>query len=603
MKKAYIYTAIAFIAVLGSACSKSPVADETGTGEYKIGFGMIDVKASDELTPDESKSTQINVYDYFTKTGETTEIEYINDVIQATSNDDAPWAYVSGSSYAWKAGAHEFIGWVSKDENQVAAPGVFYTDKIITVDDGTELPGTYNFDYIYSRDTVVNWTVALEDTPVELKMQHLSSALTYEVKNNIADDSYEVTGITVENIVTTARATVTYPGENGGEVVEYNLGTTKGNVGLFLGDNAKTMVWPQEVKDAKLTVNYNYTENNETISKRGTVDIPDIEWQAGYVYKFVIEVVNKSLELTFKVLPWDLVDETIDTSTGSINMSNVTWMNTKLMVNETLTNTVDNSGYSVTMYKDPYFPVASTYSEIVYQTYEADVYDEDEVTIIHHAGEQVLYEADVYQTYEEDVYQTYEEDVYDEDKVTIIHHAGDKVLDEDNNPIVLHHAGDKVLDEENNPIVLHHAGDPIVLHNIGDPVLDENGDQVYENGTQYSGYYPAQGFFTVNYPEKGKFFIGLIPAYGETEVDEKAYEIRIYDKSTKAFRLMDNVDGEVFSRTTVYFQVRAAANQNHAEHKAQINIWFIPDGETEKISAYSEIRANYALVIPATATN
>ena len=30
--------------------------------------------------------------------------------------------------------------------------------------------------------------------------------------------------------------------------------------------------------------------------------------------------------------------------------------------------------------------------------------------------------------------------------------------------------------------------------------------------TQYSGYYPAQGFFTVNYPESGLFRIGLIPA-------------------------------------------------------------------------------------------
>ena len=151
------------------------------------------------------------------------------------------------------------------------------------------------------------------------------------------------------------------------------------------------------------------------------------------------------------------------------------------------------------------------------------------------------------------------------------------------------------MDEDDNPIV---------LHNIGDPVLDENGNQVYENGTQYSGYYPAQGYFTVNYPNAGLFKIELKPAVKDPQgeyFDASKYQILIYDNSTDpaAFRPI-KTNGETITINTVYFRITAAAYQDGAQHKAQINILFKPDGSDEWISAYSEIRANYALVIPAT---
>lgn len=119
--------------------------------------------------------------------------------------------------------------------------------------------------------------------------------------------------------------------------------------------------------------------------------------------------------------------------------------------------------------------------------------------------------------------------------------------------------------------------------------------------TQYSGYYPAQGFFTVNYPESGLFRIGLIPAYGETTVDPSKYEIYIYDSTITGNNKWraQNAAGETISRNTVYFQVRAASGQDGAQHKAQIDIWFKATGATEWVSAYSEVRANYALTIPA----
>ena len=140
--------------------------------------------------------------------------------------------------------------------------------------------------------------------------------------------------------------------------------------------------------------------------------------------------------------------------------------------------------------------------------------------------------------------------------------------------------------------------------------VDNSAKEVYMyykptvNGETYTannGYYPAQGYFTVNYPEEGLFKIGLIPAYGETTVDTSRYAIYIYDYTTDpaAFRAI-NTAGETITNNTVYFQVRAASGQDGAQHKAQVNIWFKPNGSDEWISAYSEVRANYALVIPAT---
>ena len=195
--------------------------------------------------------------------------------------------------------------------------------------------------------------------------------------------------------------------------------------------------------------------------------------------------------LKFIVQPWEASEQdgAIDTSTGSINMSNVTWMNTKvkLTAEGEEVNTVNNSGYAVNMYYQPYVKNGETWTQY----------------------------------------------------------------------------------------------------------------------TANNGYYPAQGYFTVNYPVAGLFKIDLIPAYGQSEasLDKSKYEIYIYDypvgETPGNFRAI-NPDGEPISNNTVYFQVRAAATQDGAEHKAQIDIWFKPDGSTEWISAYSEIRANYALTIPAT---
>jgi hypothetical protein len=253
-------------------------------------------------------------------------------------------------------------------------------------------------------------------------------------------------------------------------------------------DPAYYIVWPQTIEEgSEIAVTVNYTMKGKTYNK--TVKIPAGTWSAGKKYNYTLQIFPTDVRLIFKVMPWDSIEVgDIDTSTGSINMTNVTWQNTKvkLTADGEETNTLVNNAYSVYMYKDPYV---------------------------------------------------------------------------------------------------------------------QSGD----SWTQYDGYIPAQGFFTVNYPTSGLFKIELIPAYGQTEedLDRSKYEIWIYeypaeDEETGSFRAI-KADGETITNNTVYFQVRAAKSQDGAEHKAQIDILFKPAREgSEWISAYSEIRAKYACIIPAT---
>ena len=519
MKKAFTYSALVLL-LAATACDKT---ESVSLGEGDIRFART--------------------------------TKYIDETISYNTTTST-WDYASGVDYLWKAGTHKFYGFTQNAGT--------LSENVLTVSKTLTTAEADQADLLYSEvfsTTAADWKADAAhnvDTPVALHMKHLFSAVSITLKN-CTDYEASVTKVTAPAIPNVGSATVSYAGDK--VDVEYTAPTVSGNFvsatpisSATALDSQKSidvlkmavsdakgyqMVWPQTLPDGEnaVTVTVSYTLNGTTYTDK-TVTLPADTWVAGQKYDYELQILPSDIRLVFVVQPWDAGEAgAIDTSTGSINMSNVTWMNTKLMVNDVLTNTVNNAGFSVTMYKDPYLTVTK-------------------------------YPADVYQTYEEDVYQTYEEDVYAEDGVTIIHHAGDKVLDENGDPIILHHEGDQVLDEN---------GDPIVLHREGDLILDENGHQVYQTGTQYSGYYPAQGYFTVNYPNAGLFKIELIPAYGETEVDPSKYEILIYDASlaTPAFRDI-NPDGETITNNTVYFRVAAAAEQDGAQHKAQINILFKP---------------------------
>lgn len=548
MKKALIYSAMVLLAG-AMACNKT---DHVLSGDGHIRFAPTGVETRALVTNDNIQAETFQVYDFIGTT------KYIDDQITYNATD-AVWDYANADYYLWKSGTHKLFGFT-------AGAGTLGTDQKVTISKTLTTATEDQVDLLYSEivtQDAAAWKSTAgntPDTPVALNFKHMFAAVSFEIKNESgkAVTLNTVSGPAIKNA---GSVTVDYSG-NAVSVSEVTFATSTtpfapGLSNVSLADGASVdglsgaatpdyfVVWPQALPDGDdaLTVAFTYTigTGTDAVEKTANVKLPADTWQAGHKYAFLLTVYPTDVHLIFKVQPWDSGEvDPIDTSTGSINMSNVTWMNSKVMVDGVETNTVNNSKYSVTMW-----PKDGSSKFVVFETYDEDVKDEDTGEIIHKKGD----------------FKTYAEDVYDLDD------QGQPRLDDDGQPIILHHAGDKVVKEEE--VVPYH-------------------------------YQPAQGYFTVNYPKAGLFKMGLIPAKNQTTVEPQHYLIKIYDSQTQGWRDL-NPDGEVISMNTVYFRVLAVEPRlDSAEHKAQIDIWFKAEGSDEWISAYSEIRANYAIIIPAT---
>lgn len=433
----------------------------------------------------------------------------------AVAYNGTGWVYSpnpdDAKKYLWKNGTHKLFGYT-------AGMGTF-AGTTLTLPSTTLTASSAQNDLLYSdivTTTAEAWKAAEgheKGTPVPLHFHHLLSAVSLGLVNYTGSD------ITLNSVTVTlpnqAAPTISFAG-TGTPVVTIGTVTASGNfhnmttaVSLPNKDTldvfsntvitgkdtpAPRMTWPGDYAEGAVTVTVNYTPAGQTTPAEKTLSFPAVAWAAGKVNAYNILLYPDKLDLIFEVQPWQSVDlGSVDTKTASINMSNVTWQNTKVKLSEDgeEVNTLSISGYSVYMYHNPYVKVGETWS-------------------------------------------------------------------------------------------------------------------------QYSGYYPAQGYFTVNYPESGKYRIGIIPAYGETTVDASKYEIYVWTikldedgnpvvvdgKQQYEWKKHDQTNGADITHDTIYFQIRAAATSYDTSSKAQINIWFQPAGSsTEWISAYSEIRANYACVI------
>ena len=544
MKKALIYSAMVLLAG-AMACNKT---DHVLSGDGHIRFAPTGVETRALVTNDNIQAETFQVFDFIGTT------EYINDQITYNATD-AVWDYAHADYYLWKSGTHKLFGFT-------AGAGTLGTDQKVTFSKTLTTATADQTDLLYSEivtqdaDAWKSTTGNTPDTPVALNFKHLLSAVSIVIHNG-TDKDVVINSVSGPAIAGSGSATVDFSGT--APTVSYTTPTVSETTPFVAtafpanttvaadavadvlngGASSKSyqVVWPQAIAEGAVSVTVSYTMNGASFTNK-VVALPAANWVVGHKYDYVLHILPTGVKLTFVVQDWNQVDGLeMDTKDDSINMSNVTWMNSKVYVNGVLTNTVSDGDYSVYMYKNAQPAVLCKYEETVYQTYEENVIDPD---------------------------------------------TGD----------VIHYAGDQVLDDNNQPIV---------LHLVDDLILDENGNPTYEPGVATQTYFPAQAYFTVNYPLTGKYKIVLIPAYGETTVDTSKYQIMLYDKSVEGNYRAINPNGETIptDHETIYFQIRATLPQDGAQHKAQINIFFQPGGEGEWISAYSEVRANYALVIPA----
>jgi hypothetical protein len=512
MKRIFQYTAIVIALSLAASCN---LIEEKTVESGLISFEPQSVKTKALFNnATDLRAEKFAIWDYWSGATEA----YINNSIAYSSNK---WNYVTDATYYWKDGSHKFISYtIDNNDNSFEFDKCSFSALTWNVG-STATPITITTtsnqkDLLYADTTVTasDWkttTGHTKDTPVPLTFHHLLSAIRITMVNG-SGEQVTVTNASV-TLLNTGSASVSFSGTTTpsssvtatpAEFCSFTTQTLSAGDsldvltgGAKLSDRATPyVIWPQTLAAdaAKIKFSLAYGENAASDT---TVSIPAGTWKAGEINNYKLLIYPNDVKLIFEVQPWEKVEiPNIDTSNGSINMSNVAWMNSVVRVGDQDKNTVDNGAYSVYMY---YLPNVTG---------------------------------------------------------------------------------------------------------------------------SYNGYYPAQGYFTVNYPLKGKFKIGLIPAYGETTVDATKYEIWVYDDANKAFRQMkgenqgyedlddwrqyDEDSGELKGANTIYFQVRAAAGHSATQQsKAQIDIWFDPEepgGDAQQvhewISAYSEIRANYALVIP-----
>ena len=503
-----------FLALCFTGCNKAPVDEVQGGKPSKenIEFGsMVLSKAftgDATWTPDGGYSLYVND---ILKDASGNETVHIDKDVVSYNAEGKTWTFDSGKKYQWTDGTHMFFGWSKKDAtmtseafwgSEPALEGKVLTTpvKVLTTADADQ------FDFLYSdavmQDAATWKTEKEKEDALSLPFNHLFSAFSLTVEN-LTDQPVTVKSVTMtENFRNSGSAKITFGEKVDAAVTATVPATAKPFIAVPMAADVTVasaakfdafaqaplaaegpkfyLAWPQtfDGKGQEIEIVYMRAGDKEYTTSR--VSIPASAWASGTMYKYNLQIRPNTIELTFTVQPWTVVDGVeIDTSDGSINMSNVVWVNSKVGKGSEVYNTVDNSGYgSVTLYG-----VAE-----------------------------------------------------------------------------------------------------------GDTV---NGEAVTE-----AGNVPAQAFFTVNYPQTGTYKLSLIKAYGGNDADLEFFEIVPPSTYPNLPSVEKTIDGKTVKvPETIYFQVKAK-NPDGKVHKAAINITITPEGGTET-SAYSEIRANYTLIIPA----
>ena len=356
MKKTIRYAAMILALGFAAACNK---AEEGSAIDGQIRFAP-ESPATKAMVKDDTalQAATFQVYDYLD--GE----KYIDESITYGSGT---WNYGSGESYTWKNGTHKLFGYRTDGlTTSFADNKVSFTHTLTTAD-------AAQVDFLYSEVktmTAAQWkaTNPAKDDPVPLKFKHLFSALAITIQNYTGAD-VSINSVTVV-MPNKAKAEVDYSGadpsvsianlEADGNFASVTSAVTMAKDAKFdvlknavLTDNTANgttyMVWPQTFEAGDVKVVVNYTQGETT--KNSTVEFPAATWAAGTQYAYNLLIRPTEIVLNFNVQPWESVDnlDDIDTATGSINMSNVTWVNKKVTYgtgdSQTVKNTVDNSGY------------------------------------------------------------------------------------------------------------------------------------------------------------------------------------------------------------------------------------------------------------------
>ena len=379
MRKTYIHEILALSLLAVAACHQERIPGEEELGEIiRIEAAGSDAVTRAMLGRAELKKagTTVKVYDQLTGfTGsidgtayEDADVLYIDDAVVLATDGSDDWNFASGHNWRWtRTGTHNFYGWLTKDGDNLTPANLPWTTsgsqpsmsgEILTVPSITftkESKAAGMFDFSYSDK--VNITGTPTNGTVELPLNHLFSALALTIQNS-GDDAVNISSISLNGIKNRKSARVNYEGDS--PVVSYPAASSEGSlidsftgtlasgtkVNLFNGQVITSsttpnpdyiLMWPQipaELLGASFTIKYTYPgvmdpddptkplefEATMPLAKAGNFNPltgePGLEAGKKYVINLLFK--GKTIDLTFRIIPWDFNKYDLDYSTNTI---------------------------------------------------------------------------------------------------------------------------------------------------------------------------------------------------------------------------------------------------------------------------------------------
>ena len=294
------------------------------------------------------------------------------------------WAVYNGDTrltYFWEGdGNYKFFGWLTKDgtgTTGLQAPtenfSTNFTDNKLTV--AATLDKDYNqFDFLYSN--VVNRTVSVNQgkDAVPLNMNHLFAAFCIGIEN-LSAKNITIKEVTLRHIKTTGSATIDFSSDDTSDAtpqVSYSLSEEEAPTTPFLSyqdntngyvveaggdlehnifvpgttaENKYYLVWPQtlpvisfntekeeeEAEDEEFTLVMKYTvegDDDAVITKRMKIPSSSLNWEAGMLYSYNVQIADKIVTLNYTIQEWDYIDSDVDFKDGTVGVASpIDWEN------------------------------------------------------------------------------------------------------------------------------------------------------------------------------------------------------------------------------------------------------------------------------------
>ena len=415
MNKIFTYTIhLAFCSALLISCAQDIELDpNANTAENEIVFQTADPTTRGLINNLGTLGTKITLYGYHgdaylaqnTKLPDGMDKALAGKTLAYRNfNGTDRWSVVNDKgdpiTYFWEGenDTYRFFGWLAKDGEGLEAPETNWTPKF--ENDKLEIVATldtnYNqFDFLYSNVDERILSPNNKRQPVTMNMNHLFTAFSIGIEN-LSEKDITIKEVTLRHIKTQGSASVnfntgvtprvtynlseqtppatsflSYSELTGGYVVEAG-GDLEHNIFVpgTTAENKYYLVWPQtlpvisfntekeeeEAGDEKFTLVMKYTvegddDDDAVITKRMKIPSSSLNWEAGMLYSYNVQIADKVVTLNYTIQEWDYIDSDVNFKHGAVTVASpIDWENGEENADGTFeknTCIVDNGSHKV----------------------------------------------------------------------------------------------------------------------------------------------------------------------------------------------------------------------------------------------------------------